>query len=113
MILTLLALSATLEPERWVHVGGSAGAYEEYVDRQSIARSGDKAVVWTRRDFARGQGTAWNEIEFDCAGRSETILAWIRDDGKGVSHNTARPFRGPIPVQPGSAQERIFNMACS
>ncbi len=112
MILTLLVLSATLEPERWVRVGGSPDRFDEFVDKQSITRRGDKAVVWTRRDFAQGRGTAWNEIEFDCPGRKETILAWVRDDGKSVSHNVDRPHRGPAAVEPGSLQERIFKLAC-
>jgi hypothetical protein len=45
MILTPLALLEALEPERWVHVSGRTNLYEENVDRQSITRSGDKAIV--------------------------------------------------------------------
>ncbi len=112
MFLTGLALSAGVQPDRWVPVGGSANSYEEYLDRESVSRSGDKVTVWTRRDFVRGQGTAWHEIEFDCSTRTETILAYIRDDGGTISHNVVRPHRESAPIPPNSAAERIFNLAC-
>lgn len=112
ILLAALALSAANEPDRWVHVGGSDSSYEEYLDRDSVNRSGDKVTLWTRRDFARGQGTAWHEIEFDCSARTETILAFVRDDRGTVSHNVVRPHRGPSPIAAGSVEERIFNIAC-
>ncbi len=111
MFLTALALFTAAQPERWVHVGGT-DVYKEYLDTQSIARSGGKATLWTRRDFVQGRGTAWNEIEFDCSTRTETILAYVRDDGKSISHNLVRPHRESAPVAPGSVEERIFKMAC-
>jgi hypothetical protein len=107
-----LALLTAVEPERWVHVGGSAGAYEEYLDRASIKRNAKKVTLWTRRDFVQDRGTAWNEIEFDCATKRETILAYVRDDGKSISHNMVRPHRESSPVSPGSVEERIFDMVC-
>ncbi len=112
MFLIALALSAMLQPDRWVHVGGSANVYEEYLDKESLRRSGDRVTVWTRRDFVRDGGTAWHEIEYDCAARTETILAYIRDDRGTVSHNVARPHREASPIPPGSVEERIFNLAC-
>ena len=112
MFLTALALSTTVQPDRWIHVGGSPNLYEEYLDEESVRRSGDKVTVWTRRDFARGQGTAWNEIELDCAARRETILAYVRDDRGIISHNVVRPHRESAPIPPKSVAERIFNIAC-
>jgi hypothetical protein len=84
----------------------------EYLDKEGVARSGDKVTLWTRRDLARGQGTAWNEIEFDCSARTDTILAWVRDERGTVSHNVVRPPRGPAPIPPKSVAERIFDIAC-
>jgi hypothetical protein len=112
MLLIALTLSAAAVADRWLDVGGSTNAYEEYVDTQSVRRSGDKVTLWTRRDFVAGQGTAWNELEFDCRMRTETILAFIRDDGRSVSHNVVRPHREAAPIAPDSAEERIFNIAC-
>jgi hypothetical protein len=112
MFLTALALSAMLQPDRWVHVGGSADLYEEYLDRESLRRSGVKVAVWTRRDFVRDGGTAWHELEYDCSVRTESILAYIRDDGRTVSHNTVRPHREASPIPPGSVAEKILNLAC-
>ena len=112
MFLTLLFLSAVVQPDRWIHVGGSPGEHEEYLDKKSVERSGDKVTLWTRRDLARDQGTAWNEIELDCSKRTDTILAWVRDDRGAVSHNIVRPHRGPAPIRPKSVAERIFNIAC-
>lgn len=112
MILTALALSTAIQPDRWVHVGGSTNLYEEYLDKESVSRSGDKVTLWTRRDFVRDQGTAWHEIEFDCSKRTETILAYVRDDRGTISHNVVRPHREALLIPPKSVEERIFNIAC-
>jgi hypothetical protein len=112
MLLIALALSAVTLTDRWVHVGGSTNLYEDYVDQDSVRRSGDKVTLWTRRDFVRDQGTAWNELEFDCRMRTETILAYIRDDGRSVSHNAVRPHREASPLPSNSVAESIFNLAC-
>ena len=112
MFLIAVALSAAAPPERWVHLGGSPDLYEEYLDKESVRRSGDKVTVWTRRDFARGRTTAWNELELDCSRRTETILAWIRDENGTVSHNVERPHRAAAPIEAGSVAERIFEKTC-
>ena len=112
MFLTLLALGTAISPERWVHVGGSTDVYEEYLDKESIMRSGDKVTLWTRRDFVQDQGTAWNEIEVDCSTKTDIILAYVRDDGGSVSHNVVRPHRESSPIPPGSVEERIFDLVC-
>ena len=107
-----LLLLVAFQQDRWVHVGGGPNSHAEYLDRESVTRSGDKVTVWTRRDFALGQGTAWHEIEFDCSARTETILAYVRDDGRTVSHNVVRPHRGSSPIAPDSVAERIFDIVC-
>ena len=112
MFLIAVALSMEVPPERWVHVGGSTGLSAEYLDKASIRRSGNKVTLWTRRDSSLDRGTSWNELEFDCSMRTETILAFIRDDGGTVSHNVARPHRNASPIRPDSVEERIFNIAC-
>jgi hypothetical protein len=112
MFLVAWALSAALEADRWIHVGRSQSGYEEYVDKDSITRIGDKVIAWTRRDLGLEHSTIWHELEFDCLRRTETILAYIRDDKGTVSHNVARPHRAASPVPPGSVQEKIFNLAC-
>ena len=112
MCLAGLALAGAADPDRWLHVGGSAGLYAEYLDRDSVRRSGQTVTLWTRRDFVRGPSTAWHEIELDCAARTDIILAYVRDDGGTVSHNVARPHRGPAPIPPNSAAERIFDLVC-
>ena len=113
MFLIALVLSMPTPPERWVHVGGSTDVYEEYLDKESIRRSGDKVTLWTRRDFHPDRGTSWNELEFDCSMKTETILAYIRDERGAVSHNVARPHREASPIPPDSVEERIFKIACS
>ncbi|MDQ3144841.1 MAG: hypothetical protein M3Q57_08195 [Pseudomonadota bacterium] len=112
MFLIAVALSMVASPDRWVHIGGRTDAYEEYLDKESVRRSGDKVTLWTRRDFVHDQGTSWNELEFDCSMRMETILAYIGDDGGTVSHNVVRPHRKASPILPKSVEERIFNIAC-
>ena len=112
MLLTALALSAAVQPDRWVHVGGRANLYEEYLDKESVKRSGVKVSLWTRRDFVREKVTVWHELEFDCSKRRETILAYIRDDAGTVSHNVKRPHRESAPIPSKSVEERIFKIAC-
>ena len=112
MLLLAFALSAASPPDRWVNLGGSADKYEEYLDRESIRRAGDKVTLWTHDQFAGGQGVAWKEREFHCSRKTETILAYIRDDRGTVSHNEVRPHREASPILPGSVEERIFNLVC-
>lgn len=112
IFLIAAALSMVNPPDRWIHVGGSTGLYDEYLDKESVRRTGDRVTLWTRRDFAHGGGTFWNELEFDCSMRTETILAYIRDDGGTISHNTVRPHREASAIRPGSVEERIFALAC-
>ena len=109
MVLIALILSAATPADRWVHVGGGSNLY---VDRESIKRSGDKVTLWTRRDLALDERTVWNELEFDCRTRTETILAYTQDDGRSVVHNTVRPHREAALIPPDSVEERIFNIAC-
>ncbi|MDP9413648.1 MAG: hypothetical protein M3Q08_06050 [Pseudomonadota bacterium] len=112
MFVIAVALAMAAPPDRWVRVGGSANLYEEYLDKDSVRRTADKVTLWTRRDFVLGQGTSWNELEIDCSLRMETILAYIRDDGRTISHNIVRPHREAAPIFQNSAEERIFNIAC-
>ena len=112
MFMTALVLLAVVEADRWIHVGGSGNLYEEYLDKESVRRSGDKVSLWTRRDYRGARSTSWNEIEFDCAAKKETIVAWIRDDNGVVSHNVVRPHRAAAPIPPRSVQEKIFNLVC-
>ena len=104
--------ASAAQADRWVHVGGIANQYEEYLDKESVRRTGDKVTLWTRRDPVLGKGTAWNELELDCSARTETILAWIRDDGGIVSHNSVRPHREALPIRSGSVEEKLFDLAC-
>ena len=112
MLLIAVTLSAATLADRWVRVGGSTSLYEEYVDQESVRRSGDKVSLWTRRDYVGGSRTSWNELEFDCRMRTGAVLAFIEDDGGSVSHNVDRPHRAAAPVAPNSVEERLFNIAC-
>lgn len=112
MMLTALALAATVPPERWVHVGGRAAAYEDYLDTESIQPAGNRVTAWTRRDSAPDRSVEWHELEFDCSGGTATILAYVRNQDGTISHSSARPHRGPSPIRPGSAEDRIFNRVC-
>lgn len=112
MFLIAVALLAASPPDRWIHMGGSTNLYEEYLDKESVRRTGDKVTLWTRREFALDQGTAWNEREVDCSMRTETILAYIRDNNGTISHNIVRPHREASPISANSVEEKIFNIAC-
>jgi Surface-adhesin protein E len=112
MFLIVLAITLAAPAERWVRIGGSANLYEEFLDKESVTRTGDKVTLWTRRDFARGGGIVWHEIEIDCARKEAAIVAFIRDDAGIVSHNDARPYKAASTISPGSVEEELFNLAC-
>jgi hypothetical protein len=112
VFLIAVVLSAVSPPHRWVPFGGSANRDEEYLDRESVRRVGDKVTLWTRRDLVLGQGSVWKELEFNCLMRTETIVAYIRDDGGAISHNLARPHRKASPILAKSVEETIFNLVC-
>jgi len=112
MFLIALAIATVTPPDRWVRIGGINDRYDEFVDMESVRRSGDKVVIWTRRKFVRDKVTSWNELEIDCSMRTETVLAYIRDDAGTITHNAVRPHRGASPVLPDTAEEKIFNIAC-
>jgi hypothetical protein len=110
MFLIALILS-TIQPDRWIPLGGSTDQ-KEYLDKESVKRSGDKVTLFTRRDIPAEKAMLWKEIEFDCSAKTDTIIAWIRDDAGTVSHNTTRPHRAAAPIAPGSTEERLFTLAC-
>jgi hypothetical protein len=112
MFLIAVALFAAVPADRWVHVGGETGKYQEYLDNESVGRSGDRVTLWIRRDFELGRATAWNELELDCSRKLATVLAYVRDDGGTISHNVVRPHREASPIDPDSVEETIFNLAC-
>jgi hypothetical protein len=112
MFLIAVALAMAAPPDRWVRIGGSADLHEEYLDKESVRRSGNKVTLWTRRSLLHDQGTSWNELEIDCSVRTATVLAYIRDDGRSISHNAVRPHREASPIRPDSVEERIFDIAC-
>jgi hypothetical protein len=109
MFLMALALSAAAAPERWVPV---AGGEAEYLDTESLKRAGGKVTLWTRRDLPAEKATLWKEIEFDCAARTHTFVAWIRDDAGTISHNVVRPHRAAAPIARKSVEESLFQTAC-
>lgn len=109
MFLIALALAA-VQADRWVPIGGGADAL--YLDTASLRRSGDKVALFTRRDIPSERATFWKEIEFDCSAKTETIIAWIRDDAGTISHNSVRPHRAAAPIAPGSVEEKAFEIAC-
>ena len=106
------ALSLAMQSDRWVRVGGGNSAYQDYLDQESITRSGDKVTLWTRRDFVTQQRTAWHEMEVFCASKRDTILAYVQDDAGTVSHNIVRPHRGPAAIRPDSTEERVYEIVC-
>jgi hypothetical protein len=111
-LLLACALSMVMQSDRWLPVGGSNNGYQDYLDRDSIKRSGNTVTLWTRRDFVSQQRTAWNEIEVDCSSKRDTILAYVQDDAGTISHNVVRPHRGWSAIQPNSVEERIFDFVC-
>jgi hypothetical protein len=110
--LAACALALVTQAERWVPVGGTSDAYQDYLDMESIKRHRTTVTLWTRRDFTSKNRTAWNEVEVDCLAKRNTILAYVQDDAGTVSHNMVRPHRESAPIAPNSVEEAIFQIAC-
>lgn len=100
-----------VQPDRWVPLGSSNG-HADYLDRESVKRSGSTVTLWTRRDFVTQQRTAWIEIEVDCSSKRDTILAYVEDNAGAISHNIVRPHRGSTVIRPNSVEERVFGLVC-
>lgn len=98
--------------DRWVHVGHGTDRTEEYVDRESIERNGDKVTLWTRSESRPERSIVWKEWEFDCAKKLQSVLAYISDDQGTISHNVARPHREASPILQGSVEEMIYAKVC-
>ena len=106
------ALSLAVQSGRWVTLGGGGNEYQDYLDQESVERSGNKVTLWTRRDFSSQQRILWHELEVDCSSKRSTVLAYVQDDAGIVSHNTIRPHREPTAIPPYSVEHRIFDLVC-
>jgi hypothetical protein len=111
MFLIAIALATSTSPERWVEVGMTDGS-REYLDRASVTRNGTKVTLWKQRQLPSNSGFVWTELELDCSRRTDTLLAWVRDEDGAVTHNAVRPHREAAPIVAGTAEETIFNLVC-
>lgn len=113
-VMAALVLAQAAPAQRWLPLGGSDSGevYRDYLDTASISRAGPTVTLWTRRDFAAGQRTAWHEVEVDCAKKRDSILAFVQDEAGTVSHNVVRPHRPSAPIAANSLGERIFQIVC-
>ena len=111
-LLMACALSLAARSDRWGPLGGGGNEYQDYLDQESVKRSGNKVTLWTRRDFVTQQRTVWHEIEVDCSSKRRTILAYVQDDAGTISHNATRPHRGAAAIPPDSIEQRIFDLVC-
>ncbi len=96
LALTASGLSAAVQPDRWVHVGGSPGLYEEHLDKESVTRSGDKVTLWTRRDFGRDaieKARAIVEKARSAIERRDAAL--VKEQIEGLTR-THRMFKGVV-----------------
>ena len=114
MLLTALALLAAMQDARWADVGSDPLSVTA-VDRQSIRRSDDLVTIWTRDTFHVSQGSMLRELEMDCRRRTVAVAVVVMRESTGaITRRTVfRAFeRTHEPIDPESAEERVFVAVC-
>jgi hypothetical protein len=132
-LITLLFLSTVPAYAAWVAVEKeylSPGLQTVYVDPDTIRREGNLVTLWQLIDFKQMQGNAGmgpfgfgphrflstkTHKEFDCAVKRLRLLAFTefsRRMGTGIAANGYVDNGNWIPVEPGSINHALWEVAC-
>ena len=117
----LLALSSGPAAAEWVSAG-DAGNAELFIDRSTIARSGETATMWSvyaLKAPGSANGAAYVSLkrqdEFDCAGsrmRGVQISAHPQPLGEGPAVVSEKGSNTWVPVTPQATSEALWKIAC-
>jgi len=102
----------------WVYVGESVSNAVWYYDSDSLQRSGDEVTVWKKLDHSRDQTTkirtALVRTRYDCAERTDTLLARVSyfPDGTSNSAEWSRYEQTADTIFPESMAEAMLKAVC-
>ena len=112
---------ASLAAAEWVRVGGTH-KYDRYVDMTTIGLSGQKATLWTLRDFrverAIPRGPYWSlaiKRQYECSqrkGRPLHLRYYSQAKAQGLVLYAAPATREWSRVVPGSDDDAEMKVAC-
>lgn len=121
LIVALIALSTERALAEWT-VGGNSEGLTYYIDRDSIQREGDSALMWNLTDYEKPQGwqgqafySSKAQFEYDCIGRRTRVMeeaGFSEHMGKGAQTYTVHGPRDWATAKPGSVAETRLGIAC-
>jgi hypothetical protein len=119
--IVVLALASGHAAAEWVSLG-DVGNAELFVDRSTIARSGDTVTMWSvnaLKEPGKANGVAYVSLkrqdEFDCAGsrmRGVQISAHPQPLGEGPAVVSEKGSGTWTPVTPQTISEALWKIAC-
>jgi hypothetical protein len=105
--------------DRWTPVTTVASGDVIFIDRQSIRRTGDRIIVWQRRELAQtganGARVRLSQWEYNCVARSQNLLTLVILDGDGrtLSSDTVIPANQVVEaVVPETVVENVLRAVC-
>ena len=118
----MLLVTATAASAEWTRVDYTDN-YIQYVDRATIRRNGNLVKMWGLADYktmqtvADGQSylSSKTQEEYDCKEEKVRLLAFTNFSGQMGSGKVVGSDYNPgqwIPIQPASAGELLWKVAC-
>lgn len=114
----LLMATTPAHSATWVHVYTDRDGSAWYYDSKSVLRSGDRVTIWEKSDHSRDRRTKYRETKartrYDCVGRTQTILSFIRYLPNGESVSWALPSyeQTETAIFPETTADTILGVVC-
>ncbi len=115
----ILAATAPAQSANWVHVFTDRDGSIWYYDSLSVRRSGDKVTIFERADHSRDRRTKYRETKartrYDCVGRTQTILSFIRylPNGEFVSWDVPSNEQTEDTIFPETTSGALLEAVCA
>ncbi len=122
LILMLAAVSSSAMAE-WVEIGVDTKKYIDYVDPETIRKSGNKVKMWEMTDFKTVQELDGKQFmstkvlkEYDCKeGQSRQLYLSVYSENMGRGNTIISGDRSEDkwkPTTPGTVGEGLWQFAC-
>jgi hypothetical protein len=122
-LITLLAVSVATAPaiaESWVDYGESGTGSVYSLDLDTLAKSGNTVIVWSKADHSKDAKEPARETKtryrIDCFNQTLTMLIWIdyKADGTVIQSHMLNTYEQEArPAVPGSLGESLVQLVCS
>ncbi|MFI4975122.1 MAG: surface-adhesin E family protein [Caulobacterales bacterium] len=100
--------------------GSKLGAFDVYVDKASIEKSGDNATAETVQVFQRpldasvqAGGYLISRVSFACSAKQKTVEFNVLYQVDGTPIEQSLVQAGPLPVHPGTIDEKMLGLVCN